>query len=332
VLTSKKVKINVKELPEANKPANYNGAVGSFSFDVTLDKEQTKANDPITVKTTISGKGNIKLISKPEVEFPPNFEVYDPKIAEKISSKGSEIKGSKTFEYLAIPRLPGEYKLPGISFSYFDIDKKKYITLTSPDYFIEVSKGDGITNAPASSGITKEEIALLGEDIRFIKIGDVQLMKKEKAFYGSMVFFILLGMPFILFIFLITYLKRYKKLQSNVALLKTRRANKIARKRMVVAKKLLKQNNYKEFYDEIAKAIWGYLGDKLNIQAAELSKDKAEEVFKTRNIDGELVKQVLETLDTCEMALFSPSAREGGMDKTYHDAIRLIANLENTIR
>jgi hypothetical protein len=302
-------------------------------MEVSLDKEATKADDPITVKVKIFGTGNIKLIQAPELNLPPDFEVYDPKISEKIDSKGKLLGGSKTFEYLVIPRTAGNYKIPPIKFSYFNLSTEDYFTHSSPEYVIKVEKGEGgSSSSRAITGIAKGDVELIGQDIRYVKTGPVEFKQSGAAFLGSTPFMVFLFLPFFLLAGLYAYLKQQQKLRGNTALMKRSRANKLAKNRLATAKKNLDAGEGKAFYDEITKALWGYLGDKLNIPTAELSKDKAADVLRSREIDQALIGRLESCLDSCEMALFSPTQTEGGKQAIYEQAVKLIEDFEAGIK
>ncbi|MCH8329952.1 MAG: protein BatD, partial [Bacteroidetes bacterium] len=321
VLASHSVKIKVKPFPSTNKPSMFGGACGKFKMEVNIDKTETKAEDPITLRIKISGQGNIKLIDVPKLILPSQFEVYDPKISEYVSKSSQIINGRKTYEYLIIPRLPGEYKIPALHFAYFDLARNDYTVTSSPEFVINVLKGDGTPTSSIPAGITKEDVELIGQDIRFIKTGPVNLAVKGYAFYGSTPFVMMLFLPISLFILLIIWLKRQEKLSGNIVLMKNRRANKMAKKRLAKAAVHLKENDSKGFYDETARAIWGYLGDKLNISTADLTKDKAREILSQKNIEDVIIDQLLTTLDNCEMALFAPTEAQQTMDTVYNDTV-----------
>lgn len=326
-----KLKINVRQFPENSKPENFGGAVGKFKMEAILDKTTTKTDEPITLKIKISGQGNIKLIEAPKLQLPPDIETYDPKIAENISSANNIISGTKSYDYLLIPRRAGEYKLPEFGFSYFDPEKKEYVSIASPSFIIQVEKGNQITTGtPTISGINKEDVKLIGQDIRFIKT-KTSLRNRDDKFLGTPQFYVSVAMPFLLFFILFGIRQRQEKLAGNVALVKFRKANKMAKKRMETANKFLKENNKKNFYDETARALWGYLGDKLGISQADMTKDKVREILLTKNLSEEMIKQLLDTLDTCEMALFAPSSDSAGMEKIYQNAIELISKIEEQV-
>ncbi len=330
-MKTNKININVKPLPRANRPTDFNGAVGDFSFDVSLNQTTTKVNEPLTYRIKISGQGNIKLIEEPKLDLPPDFEAYDPKVSETNPKGANPVKGSKTYEYLLIPRRPGEYRLPALNFSYFDPDKKDYVRLSSQEYLIKVEKGDGTysSNTNQITGVSKENVELLGQDIRYIKTDQVNLKKQGRYFFGSSAFIILLISPLLLFAGALVVDRRRNKLQSNAFLLKRKKATGIARKRLKNAKKLMEQNNQKAFYNEVIKALLGYASDKFNIPTANLSKETVKEKLQGKAVREEDINHLMDTISKCEMALFAPSAVTGGMEQVYEDSTQLISTIES---
>ncbi len=322
--------IKVKALP-ANKPASFYGAVGNFKMETSIDKQDVKTNDGITLKVTISGSGNLKLIEVPKVKFPPDFEVYDPKIDDKLSNSGSGMSGSKVVEYLIIPRNAGDFTIEPVTFSYFDTKGDRYVTLTSNEYKIHVEKGASDTTRIISS-YGKTDVQIIGSDIRFIKTGKVNFTKKGDFLYGSNLFYFAYLIPLLIFIiFFVIYRKKVQE-SANLQLVKNKRANKISKKRLRVAANYLKENNKKLFFEEILKALWGYLSDKLNIPISELHKENIKETLVKHNIDEELINSFLEVLNTCEYAQYAPLSDEGQMDRTYNEASTVISKLEQKLK
>ena len=327
-LSSETLKINVKELPSA-APSTFNGAVGKFTMTASVDKKEVKAHDAINLKIKVVGKGNIKLIDSPKIDFPPDFETYDPKINANVTATETGVNGTKTFEYLVIPRNAGEYKITVSGLTYFDLDKNKYETQPGSEFLLKVAKGDETTTTTVS-GVSKSDVQFIGKDIRFIKTKIPVFALNQSAFYDSSLFYILLVIPVILFSLLIIFRKRYMELQSNVTLLKSRKANTIAMKRLKVAKKFLSQNQSTEFLDEMFKALWGFVSDKLQMPVSELSKENVSTVLATKNVSAESVKLFIEALDACEMARFARSIASSNED-IYKKGIEVISKLEEEI-
>ncbi len=327
-LKSDVVKITVRELP-SNAPATFNGAVGKFNVEVSLDKNETKAHEPVTLKIKISGKGNLKLIAPPKVDFPADFETYDPKINSNISASMTGVNGSKSFEYLVIPRIAGEYKIPVSGFTFFNLDKKQYESIPSRELMVKVSKGNE-TITTAVTGISKSDVQLLGKDIRFIKTSKPAFIQSGHSFLGSGAFYALMSVPALLFTALLVFRKRYLAMQSNIGLLKSQRANKVARKRLGAAKKYLASNNPEKFLDEMSKALWGFVSDKLQIPVSDLSKESIAVALTSKQVAGELVNQFIETIDTCEFARFAPGMPANN-EGIYQKGIDVIVKLEQAI-
>lgn len=330
-LLTPKLNINVSSLP-AGKPTNFSGGVGEFSITSSINSKEVKTNDAITIKLVISGTGNLKLIANPEIKFPEDFEVYDPKTDNKVRLTRDGVSGSKVIEYLAIPRHAGTYKIPGVSFSYFDIKSKSYKTLKTEDYEIRVEKGAGNADQVIANFTNKQDLKVLGEDIRYIKLNDVKLNPKGDILFGSFVYWLYYIIPTILFIiFFIIYHKQAIE-NANVAKVRTKKANKVATNRMKLAGKLLADNKKDAFYDEVLKALWGYISDKLNIPVSRLSKDNVEEKLRTHGVDEKLIKEFISALNECEFARFAPGDENKAMDKVYSSSTDVMSKMENSIK
>ena len=331
VVTTPAITINVNALP-AGKPADFSGGVGEFTISSSINSKDVKTNDAITIKLVISGTGNLKLLSNPEVKFPEDFEVYDPKVDSQVRLTSSGLSGNRVIEYLAIPRHPGNYKIPAVTFSYFDIKSKSYKTLKTEDYEIKVEKGAGNADQVIANFTNKEDLKVLGEDIRYIKLKDVALQPKGSFFYGSFTYWLFYIIPAIAFIiFFIIYRKQAAE-NANVAKMRTKKANKVATKRMKLAGKLLAENKKEAFYDEVLKALWGYISDKLNIPVSRLSKDNVEEKLRNHGVSDELIKEFLDALNECEFARFAPGDESQAMDKVYSSSLAVMSKMENSIK
>ena len=330
-ISTPKIAINVNPLP-AGKPTDFSGGVGEFNISSSINNKELKTNDAITIKLVISGTGNLKLISNPEIKFPNDFEVYDPKVDNQVRLTREGLTGNKVIEYLAIPRHAGTYKIPGVSFSYFDIRSKSYKTLKTEDYVVNVEKGTGNADQVIANFTNKEDLKVLGEDIRYIKQNEVTLQPKGSFFYGSMAYWLFYIIPaFAFIIFFIIYRKQAAE-NANVAKMRTKKANKVATKRMKLAGKLLSENKKDAFYDEVLKALWGYISDKLNIPVSRLSKDNIEEKLRNHGVNEELIKEFLNALNDCEFARFAPGDENQAMDKVYSSSIEVISKMENSIK
>lgn len=330
---SKPVTIDVSALPDANKPADFANAVGDFSFKAELNKDKIKANDAINLTITLTGKGNIKLVDPLKINFPEDFETYDPKVKDNVVTTVNGVSGSKTFDYLIIPRHEGDYKIEGINFTYFDPGKKQYITIPSPEFNIHVEKGDEKdVAANVMNPRSKEDVKVLGNDIRYIKTKNSVLKTKENYFFGSVLFYVGLISPFLLFFAFIFIRRKNIELNKDVVAVRSRKATKMAKKRLSVAEQHLKVNNKELFYIEIFKALYGYISDKLNIPVADLNKDHISDTMQSKNVSAETIVKLITTLDNCEYARYAPSAVSGDLNTIYNDTVELITKIENEIK
>ena len=326
-----KLTINVKELP-AGKPANFSGGVGEFTLSSSISTQEMKTNDAVTIKLVISGIGNMKLINTPEVAFPQDFEIYDPKVDNKFNLTRNGLSGNKVIEYLAIPRHAGTYTIPPIEFSYFDLKSQSYKTLKTDAYTLNVAKGEGNSEQVVANFTSKEDLKVLGQDIRYIKTGDTHLTKKDDYFFGSTAYYLWYIVPLGLFIALLVINRKQAIENANVAKVRTKKANKVATKRMKNAGKLLAEKKREAFYDEVLKALWGYIGDKLSMPVSQLSKDNIEEELQKHQVADELIKEFINNLNDCEFARYAPGNQDEKMDKIYSSAIDVISKMENSIK
>lgn len=331
-VNSKLIVINVQALPEQNKPNGFLGGVGSFSYKAEASKSSVKANDAFNLKITIAGKGNVKLIEPPKLNLPESFESYEPKISENISNQGG-VSGSKTYNYLIIPREAGEFTIGGLDFSYFDADKKQYVTIPSPEMKITVTPGDGKSDAAAKVfDHLKHEVKETENDIRYIKKGDLQLSKNESEFFNSSTHLLLMVLPLVLFAGGMGYRSYYLKRNSDIVAVKGRKAAAVAKKQLVNAEKQMKQNNKELFYTEVINAINHYLGNKFNIAVADLSKENISKELNQRMIKPDLQNKLFDTINVCEMAKYAPGAVSGDLQKVYHDTVELISEMESELK
>lgn len=329
-IVTPKLKINVAALP--SKPADFSGAVGTFTMASSINSKSVKTNDAVTIKLTVTGTGNMKLIGTPEVKFPQDFEVYDPKIDNQFNLTREGLSGSKTYEYLAIPRHAGKFTIPAVSFTYFDLKTKTYKTLKSEEYVINVEKGQGNADQVIADFTNKESVKMLGNDVRYIKRGATQFAQRGDYFYGTTAYWMWYIIPFVLFVGVILMYRKQAMDNANTAKMKTKKANKVAVKRMKLAGKLLSENKKNEFYDEVLKALWGYISDKLSIPVSQLSKDNIEQELSRYGVNEELVKAFINVLNDCEFARYAPGDENEAMDKVYTASIEIISKMENIIK
>ncbi|MCD6565910.1 MAG: protein BatD [Bacteroidales bacterium] len=327
IILSPEVNINVKPLP-AGAPSSFSGTVGSVNMIAGPDKSSVKENDAVTFKITLKGTGNLKLAEAPIVDFPPDFETYDPKVSTNLKAGISGTTGSKTFEYLVIPRHAGNYRIAPVKYSFFDPVSRKYKSLSSEEFLIEVSKGEKGEDGNIISGFTKEEVRYLGKDIRFIITGPIKVKEKGKIIFGTSLFLLVHTGLFLLF-FLVYILVRYStKRNANVILLRNRRANKQAKKRLKIAGREMRANNAKGFFEEVLKALWGYMSDKLSIPVSELSQENIRQSINEKTVDKKFVDEFIELVDTCEYAQYAPAGESFLLEDIYQKAINVISKLE----
>jgi hypothetical protein len=331
-IVSQPVTIDVKPLP-AGKPASFSGAVGDFSMTSSINTTSLKTNEAVTVKLTFKGNGNIKLLKNPELKFPNDFEIYDPKVTNDFRVTTAGAGGTKTIEYMASPRYPGDFTIPPVSFSYFDTKSGAYKTLVSEEYSLHVEKGEGSSDAPVVSNYTnRENVQYLGKDIRYIKVNKPHFIENKDIFFGSFMYILAYLMITVLFIvFFIIYRKQVKE-NANIALVRTKKANKMAVKRLKQAEKLLKVNKEDLFYEEILRALWGYLSDKLNIPQSALTKENVSAELSKYGVDETLTNEFLDIINTCEFARYAPNKSSGAMDKLFRETVDAIGKMENTIK
>jgi len=331
VLTTAPVTVEVVPLL-GNKPATFNGAVGSFNITSSINRQHMKANEAVTVKVVISGNGNLKLVKNPEIKFPADFEVYDPKVTNNIRTTASGTVGSKVIEYLAIPRFQGKYTVPGVVFTYFDPKSQSYKTSHTQSFDLRVEKGVGGAQNISADYTSKESLKLLGQDISFIKTDKLVLSKEQNYFFGSALYWLLYILPLLAFIILYVMFRKKAQENANLALMRTKKANKVATKRLKLAAKYLKEKKKDGFYDEMLKATWGYLSDKLSIPISALNRDNIENELVKYGAGEDVIKTFHEILDTCEFARYAPAQSSDEMHQTYDKTVDAIGIMEKIIK
>ena len=328
-------KIEVKTLPEG-KPSGFSGAAGTFTLSSSINKKELSANESVTIKLKISGNGNIKLLKNPEVKFPADFEVYDPKVENNFTNTTSGVTGTKTIEYLAIPRHSGTFTIPPIEFSYFDTNSKTYKTLKSEAFSINVTKASSESengDDPVVNNFTnKESVKVLGSDIRHISMNDFSLEKPSPFFFGTWGFALAYIIPLIIIAFIFWFFRKQAKENSDIIKVRNKKANKMARKRLRTAEKFLKEQKKEEFYSEVLKAIWGYLCDKLTIPQAQLNKDNVEVELRKYSLEESIIQDFIKILNECEFAQYAPGENIEARDNLFSDTMRMITLLEEQIK
>ncbi len=329
-LTSRPVSINVKNLPPA--PANFYGAVGNFNINAAISEEDITTNDAVTLKITISGTGNLRLIRNPELKLPPDFEVYDPKSTDNVRSTENGMSGSKTIEYLFQPRFEGDYTIPSVKFAYFNPSSRQYVTRATKEFNLHVKKGSDELSTTVVSSLRKQDVQLIGQDIRFIKQNNTSLHKKGYTFFGTTGFYLVYGGSSLMFLLLFLIYRKKAKENANIALMRNKKARRIAKKRLRIAYGFMKNNQNEEFYDSILKAFWGYLSDKLGIAIAELSRESVVNTLQSQEIAQELIDEFVKIIEQCEFARFAPSGGSEARHELYKQAESVMSRMEKQIK
>ena len=330
VLTTAPVTVDVKPLP-SGKPESFNGAVGGYTMKATINSNQAKTNEAVTITVTLTGNGNIKLAKNPTVTFPNDFEVYDPKVETNIRTTTSGSSGTKTIEYIAVPRYAGDFEIPAIRFSYFDPRSGSYKTLTSEPFKLHVEKGPEGAASPAVSNYgSQESVKYLSKDIHYIKTSRPHFVNaRGEIFFGSFTYVLAYVLIALLFaVFFVIYRKQMKE-NADLAFVRTKRANKVALRRLKTAEKLMKAGSREAFYDEISRTLWGYLSDKLNIPQADLTRENVGNELASFGADETLAKDLMQILDTCEFARYAPSQASDALDTLYRQTADAIGRMEN---
>lgn len=329
-LISQPIDIEVKPLPAKDKPASFKGAVGQFTYTSKIDKTEMKSNDAFTITYTVSGKGNIDLLELPRPNFPPDFEVYDPKITTNTKNNSFGLSGSKKAEYVVIPRVSGDFTLNPTEFSYFDPTKNKYVVLESDKYELKVARSAN----EGSSGIIyaggQEAIKIVGNDINHI-MSDGKLQKRGALLFASPLYFIIIIVLIAVFAIALVINKRINKFNQNKVLVRNRKATKIAKKRLNNAYNYLKIKDQGHFYEEFSQALWGYISDKLNISRSQLSMDTVKEMMESKNVPEDITNEFIDSLNSCEFARFAPGDPDKKMEDLYEKGLEVITKAEKNL-
>jgi hypothetical protein len=328
-IKSDPISIQIMPLPPTKN--EFSGAVGQFSLKSTLDKTSVKANDAVNLNIVLSGDGNLKLIDSLPITFPPDFDHYDPKITDHITATTSGVSGSRTFNYLVIPRHQGKFTLPAKSFTYFDPQKKNYVTLTIPEFNLDVAKGDNNSATTVAGGVNKEDIRILGQDIRYIHTDHERATVSDSYFLYSVPFYAGIFTPLFAFGLVVFARRRYIEMNKDIIAVKQRGATRMAKKRLKLAYKHMGANNKEAFYEEILKALNGYLGDKLTIPVSELSRETITAKLTERSLKPETLQKLIAALDNCEYARYAPAAVTSNLNEVYDSTVKLITELEDEI-
>lgn len=321
-LKSQVVKINVSDIPAANKPSSFKGAIGQFTIESNVNKTDLTTDDNAMITLRVSGTGNLKMIGTPKINFPEELDAFDPKIEDTVTNTNDVIAGYKTFTYSFTPRSTGTIVIPSTEFSYYDPIIKEYKTLSTPSYTLHVKQGKE----------DKSTAHRLPKDIHDINTSSKNIAKKYSSnLISNPIYWAGFGIPLLAYFSLVFFKRKEDQLQSNRVLFKNKRANKIALKRLITAETYLKQTAQSAFYEETSKAVWLYLSDKLNIPLANLSKEVASKKMLEKNVSSDLQIELFRITNECEMALYSPDSGTLKMHQTYSDAFKLIGKLENEL-
>ncbi|MBQ8221786.1 MAG: protein BatD [Bacteroidales bacterium] len=331
-IKSQPFEIEVLPLPAANKPDSFKGAVGQYTFTSKIDKSELNVNDAFTLTLTVSGKGNIELLELPKPVFPPDFEVYDPKITSSVKDNALGISGSKKAEYIVIPRVSGDFTLEEIDFSYFNPTLDKYETLRSEEYQIKVNKTEGNSGRAEIYTPGQADIKYLGSDIQHINTSNNKLSITGMYFFLSTTYIIIICLMVVIFVTAFIIYKRVKKFNKNQVLVRNKQATKVAKKRLTNAHNFLKGNNQNKFYEEFSQALWGYISDKLNIVRSQLSMETVKEMMLSKDVNEEIVNEFIDLLHNCEFARFAPGDPSKKMDELYQKGIEIITKAEKILK
>ena len=316
------ITLQVDPLPQ--RPANFSGGVGKFNISASLDKKEVKAGEPITLRVVVGGIGNLKLLKQPVVNFPKDFDKYDAKVTDKTRLTANGVEGNMVYDFLAVPRNQGSYTIPSVELTYYDTGKNAYKTIKTQPFKVEVEKGDG-TSAES------EDFASQDKDIHTIKLGKAEQHKANEMFFGSFGYWISLLMPLIAFVVLLIVFRRRAIENADIVKKRSNRAGKIATKRLRLANKLMLQGKQGEFYDEVMRALWGYMSYKLNMPAEKLNRDNIRETLGRHFVDDATIEKFTTALDECEFERYAPGDAAGNMNRTFESAMTAIMDIENAI-
>ncbi len=317
------VTIQVDPLPE--KPENFSGGVGTFNISAQLDNKEIKAGTPLALRIIVSGNGNLKLLKQPVVSFPKDFDKYDPKVTDKTSLTSNGLEGNMIYDYLAVPRNQGNFTIPPVEFTYFDTSSRSYKTIKTQPLNITVEKGDGTSDS-------EEFFDVKNQDIHQIKTGDTKVVAPDAFFFGSIKYLMIIGIIFILFLALLLVFRKRAIDNANVVMMKGKKANKVATKRLQLAKSMMMSNRSSEFYDEVLRALYGYVGDKFNLPVEHLSRENISELLTAKGVEDATIKQFVGAIDECEYERYAPGDAKGNMNKTFESAMTAIMNIEETVK
>ena len=331
-ITAPGVTIHVLDLP-ANKPAGFSGGVGQFNLTSKISGTELNANEAVTLTLTIQGAGNMKLLKTPMVDWPEGFEVYDPKVTNNFKNTTAGVSGTKTIEYLAIPRAGGTYTIPPVRFAYYDTQEQDYRTITTPEYTLNIERAanEDATAMVVNNFVQKENIQQLGTDIRYIHTAEqmpVADASSRAIRFGSLLFWLCYAIPSLLAALLFVIFRKKIKENADMTRVRYKKANKVAQRRLKVAEQLLKQNKKDAFFEEIERAAWTYLSDRLSIPTAQLNKENIAQILSNKGVSDMIIQEMMHVLSTAEFARYAPTS-DHAMQEVYEDTIKIINQLES---
>ncbi len=317
------IDIQVDPLPK--RPVDFSGGVGHFTISAQLNHKTVKEGEPLTLRVVVGGIGNLKLIKQPVVDFPKDFDRYDPKVSDKTKLTANGIEGNMIYDYLVVPRNRGDYTVPAVSLTYYDTSTNSYKTIKTQPLQVKIEKGDG-------NKTTVDDFSDQPKDIKPIKTSDEDVVGVYTSFVGSGSYWLWLVLPFVVFVAVLVVFRKRALDSANIVASKQKRATKVATKRLKTAYRLMKAGRSGEFYDEVLRALWGYVGDRMNMPVESLSRENVVEAFEARNVQKETTEKFVHALDECEFERYSPGDPAGNMNKTYESAMIAIMDIENTIK
>lgn len=317
------IDIQVDPLPK--RPVDFSGGVGHFTISAQLNHKSVKEGEPLTLRVVVGGIGNLKLIKQPVVDFPKDFDRYDPKVSDKTKLTANGIEGNMIYDYLVVPRNRGDYTIPAVSLTYYDTSTNSYKTIKTQPLQVKIEKGDG-------NKTTVDDFSDQPKDIKPIKTSDEDVVGVYTSFVGSGSYWLWLVLPFVVFVAVLVVFRKRALDSANIVASKQKRATKVATKRLKTAYRLMKAGRSGEFYDEVLRALWGYVGDRMNMPVESLSRENVVEAFEARNVQKETTEKFVHALDECEFERYSPGDPAGNMNKTYESAMIAIMDIENTIK
>ena len=331
-ITAPGVTIHVLDLP-ANKPAGFSGGVGQFNLTSKISGTELNANEAVTLTLTIQGAGNMKLLKTPMVDWPEGFEVYDPKVTNNFKNTTAGVSGTKTIEYLAIPRAGGTYTIPPVRFAYYDTQEQDYRTITTPEYTLNIERAanEDATAMVVNNFVQKENIQQLGTDIRYIHTAELMPVADASSRairFGSLLFWLCYAIPSLLAALLFVIFRKKIKENADMTRVRYKKANKVAQRRLKVAEQLLKQNKKDAFFEEIERAAWTYLSDRLSIPTAQLNKENIAQILSNKGVSDMIIQEMMHVLSTAEFARYAPTS-DHAMQEVYEDTIKIINQLES---